>query len=193
MNYVNGNTLRRLREDKGYTQKQLGERLGVSDKTISKWENEKGLPDISLLEPLAVQLQISVAELLSGEQIINANRSANLLRSQFYMCPICGNVIYALGKGVYSCCGIALPVLEAEQMEDEHNIITEPVEDEFYLLMSHEMTKEHFISFIAFVSPDGCQLHKMYPEQAPAVRFKLRGHGLLYICCNRHGLFVKKI
>ena len=92
-NYVTGGTIRALREARRMTQAQLAGLLCVSDKTISKWETCKGLPDITLLEPLAKALGISVPELLSGEQIINRNRSANLLRSQLYVCPICGYVM----------------------------------------------------------------------------------------------------
>lgn len=193
MNYVNGAVLRSLREKKGYTQKQLAERLCVSDKAISKWENEKGLPDVSMLEPLAKELQISVAELLSGEPVLNENRSANLLRSRFYVCPICANIVYALGKGVFSCCGISLPALEAEPMTEEHSVVLEAVEDEFFISMDHEMSKSHYLSFFAFVGSGNCQIVKLYPEQNPTARLKIRGHGLLYAYCNRHGLFVTKV
>ena len=75
--YVTGPVIKALREKKNYTQKQLADRLAVSDKTISKWETGRGLPDLSLLEPLASALGVSVAELLSGEQITNQNRSAH--------------------------------------------------------------------------------------------------------------------
>ncbi|MHC1696291.1 MAG: helix-turn-helix domain-containing protein [Eubacteriales bacterium] len=92
-NYVTGSIIKNLRERKGYTQKQLAEILMVSDKTVSKWETQKGLPDISLIEPLTQALGISVTELLAGEYITNANKSANMLRGCFYVCPICGNVI----------------------------------------------------------------------------------------------------
>ncbi|MDD4321256.1 MAG: helix-turn-helix transcriptional regulator, partial [Acidaminococcaceae bacterium] len=108
-NYVTGNMIRSLREKKGYTQKQLAELLNVSDKTVSKWETQKGLPDISLLEPISKTLSISIAGLLSGEWVINKNRSGNMLRTKFYVCPVCGNVIQALGEGAFSCCGITLP------------------------------------------------------------------------------------
>ena len=67
--YITGNTIRVLREKKQITQKELAQILGVCDKTISKWETAKGYPDISLLEPLAAALDISVAELLSGDSV----------------------------------------------------------------------------------------------------------------------------
>lgn len=191
--YVTGSTVRELREKKKLTQKQLAEMLCVSDKTISKWETGRGLPDISLLEPLASALGISVAELLSGECFINANRSANLLRSKFYVCPICGNVIWAAGEGAFSCCGVNLPPLEAEGLDDAHKIRVERVENEWYVAMDHSMSKSHFISFLAFVTDNRVQIVRLYPEQNAETRFSLRGQGRLYAYCNRHGLFSLRV
>lgn len=57
------------RKRKGFTQKQLSEKLGISDKTISKWECGNGFPDISLLLPLCKELDITVNELLSGQRV----------------------------------------------------------------------------------------------------------------------------
>ena len=57
------------RKRKGYTQKQLSEKLGISDKTISKWERGNGFPEVSLLLPLCDELEITVNELLSGERV----------------------------------------------------------------------------------------------------------------------------
>ena len=75
--YITGQTIKRLREAKGLTQIQLAERIGVSGKAVSKWETLKGLPDISLIEPLAKALGVSVIELMSGDTIINKNVSTN--------------------------------------------------------------------------------------------------------------------
>ena len=105
------------------TQAQLAEQLSVSDKTISKWETCKGLPDISLLEPLAKALRVSVPELLSGEQIVNRNQSANLKRASLYVCPVCGNILCSSGNALISCCGIVLPPLETEKGDWRGNII----------------------------------------------------------------------
>ena len=79
------------------------------------------MPDLSLLEPLAKALGVSVAELLSGEYRTNANRAGNLLRSQWYVCPVCGNVVYALGQGSFHCCGVALPPAEAPPHSSENS------------------------------------------------------------------------
>ena len=147
-NYVTGAAIRALREKKRLTQHQLAEKLCVSDKAISKLETGKGFPDISLIEPLANILQVSLPELLSGEQIINTNRSANILKSNLYVCPICGNIFHSTGSAMVSCCGVTLPALEAEQADEEHQIKCEKIEDEFFISVQHPMTKEHYISFV---------------------------------------------
>lgn len=190
--YVTGSTIKSLREKKKCTQKQLADRLSVSDKTVSKWETQKGLPDISLLEPLAKELGVSVAELLSGECITNRNRSSNMLRTKFYICPVCGNIIHATGAGSFSCCGIGLPAQEAEQPDEGHEVCVEQIENDYYVTLDHPMTKEHYLSFVAYVTSDRVQLLKLYPEQSPAARFPRLGHGVLYVYCNRHGLFKMK-
>lgn len=193
MSYVQNETIRALRERKALTQKQLAEKLCISDKTISKWETGKGLPDISLLEDLARVLGVSLTELMTGNLQTNENRSANLRRMGFYVCPVCGNVITAVGKGSFSCCGIPLPVQEAQPEDNAHTITVEPVEDEICVTIAHPMTKSHYISFIAWVSNDRAELVKLYPEQDITVRFKKRGHGTVYAYCNRDGLFSRRL
>ena len=193
MSYVQSETIRALRERKALTQKQLAEKLCISDKTISKWETGKGLPDISLLEDLARALGVSLTELMTGDLQTNENRSANLRRMGFYVCPVCGNVITAVGKGSFSCCGIPLPVQEAQPEDNAHTITVEPVEDEICVTIAHPMTKSHYISFIAWVSNDRAELVKLYPEQDITVRFKKRGHGTVYAYCNRDVLFSRRL
>lgn len=190
--YVTGVTIKQLREKQQLTQAQLAEKIGVSSKTVSKWETGKGLPDITLLRPLAQALGISLIELMNGEHITNRNISANMLRCKFYVCPLCGNIIHSTGSAVISCCGITLPPLEAEEADDDHSITVENVEDEHFITVHHPMTKDHFISFVAFVTSDRIQLVKLYPEGNAETRLQLRGMGQLYYYCNRHGLFRKK-
>lgn len=191
--YITGLTIKSLREKKGVTQAELADMLGVSSKAVSKWETAKGLPDITLIEPLAKALSVSVMELMTGNAVVNKNRSANMLRSKFYVCPLCGNIIRTMGDAVISCCGITLPPLETEDTDNEHNITIEKVEDEHFVTIDHEMTKEHFISFIAYLTLDRVQIVKLYPEGNAETRFSLRGNGYLYIYCNRHGLMKQKI
>ena len=191
--YITGATIKQLREKCHMTQADLGELIGVSSKTISKWETAKGLPDISLLQPLSQALGISIIELMNGELITNQNVSANLLRSKFYVCPVCGNMIHCTGDMVASCCGITLPALTADEGDHDHGITIETVEDEHFVTVHHPMTKQHYISFLAFVIGDRFQLIKLYPEGNAECRMKLLRHGVLYYYCNHHGLFKKKI
>ena len=191
--YITGTTIKALREKNNMTQAQLGEILGVTHKAVSKWETAKGLPDITLIEPLAKALSVSVPELLSGEPIINRNLSANVLRSKFYVCPICGNIFRTMGDALISCCGIVLPPLEAEEPDADHRITIEKVEDEHFITVHHPMTKNYYISFVAFLTTDRVQFVKLYPEGNAETRLKLYGRGYLYLYCNHHGLMRIKI
>ena len=191
--YVTGAMIKRLREERKITQQQLAEIMNVSDKAISKWETGRGYPDITLIEPLAKALGVSVIELFSGEDVVNTNKVSNMLRANLYVCPICGNVIYSSGEAVVSCCGITLPALEAEPADEEHALSIEKVEDEYYVTIGHEMSKTHYISFIAAVQGDGCEIRKLYPEGPAEARFKTRLTKHLYYYCNRHGLFEKTV
>lgn len=187
--YVTGTVIRELREKNKMTQLQLAEKLGVSDKTISKWETAKGYPDITLLEPIADAFRISVTELISGNPIHNANVSANMMRSKFYVCPVCGNVIHSMGEGVIGCHGIQLSPLSAEPSDEQHMIFIERSDDEYYVRIDHIMTKEHYISFVAAAGSDEIQMVKLYPEGKSEARFKTRGVRKIFFYCNHDGLF----
>lgn len=187
--YVTGTMIRELREKNGLTQLKLAEMLQVSDKTVSKWETGKGYPDISLLEPISRVLHVSLAELLSGQAVTNRNVSANMLRAGFYVCPLCGNVLCSTGEASVSCHGIILTPAQAEPADDKHAFSLEPVEDEYVIRIEHEMTKAHYISFIAALSSDAVQIIKLYPEGPSAARIKRRGVRKIVYYCNRDGLF----
>ena len=177
------------RKEKELTQKDLAARLGVTDKAVSRWETGKGYPDVTLLEPLAAALGVSMIELFSGERITNTNASFNMLRMKLYVCPVCGNFIVSIGEAVISCCGIVLPVLEAEEEDRDHPAHIETVEDEYCVTVAHEMSKAHYISFILAVMDDGYELKKLYPEGNAEARFKISRTRWFYYYCNRHGLF----
>ena len=190
--YVTGAVIRKLREKKKMTQEDLAGKLYVSSKAVSKWETGQGFPDISLLEPLAKALDISVIELLSGEDVQNRNRTFNMTRGKFYVCPVCGNVIRSTGEALISCCGITLPPVDPEPEDEEHRIHVETVEDEYYVTVDHPMTKDHYISFLAAVTDIGIQFVKLYPEGNAEARFKINRVRKLYVFCNRHGLFERR-
>lgn len=107
----------------------------------------------------------------------------------FYVCPVCGNIITSVGQGSFSCCGIALPEQECENCDEDHMINLETVDQEYLVTLNHPMTKRHYISFVAYVTSAGAEIVKLYPEQDISIRFRKKGHGLLYGYCNRHGMF----
>lgn len=187
--YVTGAVIKNLREKNRMTQAELAEKLCVSDKTISKWETGKGYPDISLLEPIGKVFGISVTELISGNTVYNVNVSANMLRSKFYVCPVCGNVMYSMGESVIQCHGILITPCQAEETDENHMIFIERIEDEYYVRMEHDMTKEHYISFVAALSSDKLQMIKLYPEGNAEASFKINGVKKILFYCNRDGLF----
>ena len=187
--YITGAVIKELREKNGLTQAELAERLGVSDKAISKWETGKGYPDISLLQPIAQTFGVSITELMSGNSINNKNVSANMLRSKFYVCPVCGNIIHCMGETVINCHGIQLMPCNPEETDENHIIMIEKVEDEYYVHLEHDMTKEHYISFIAALSGDKIQMVKLYPEGNAEARFKMSGVRKVMFYCNKDGLF----
>lgn len=191
--YITGVTIKSIREAKGMTQTELADKIGVTSKAVSKWETGKGLPDISLLQPLATALDTSVIELMNGEPIINQNRSGNMLRTKFYVCPVCGNIIHAVGDTLISCCGITLPALEAEPFDEQHELSIEEVENEHFVWVKHDMTKQHYISFIVALSADKMQMVKLYPEGNAEARFEMRGVRQILFYCNRDGLFQVKV
>ncbi len=187
--YVTGSAIRMLREKMGMTQAELAQKLCVSDKAVSKWETGRGFPDVSLLEPLGRVLHVSVPELLCGQAVVNRNRSSNMLRSLFYVCPVCGNAVFARGEALISCCGIRLPALEAEEPDALHTVSVQRSEDGIFVSLDHPMSKDHFISFIAYMTADDCEIRVLYPEGNAETRFFFRGTGWLYVYCNQHGLF----
>ncbi len=187
--YVTGAVIRQLREKNHMTQLQLAARLGVTDKTVSKWETGKGYPDITLLEPIADAFNVSLPELLSGNLVKNRNISANLLRSKYYVCPVCGNVIHSMGEAVVHCHGVQLLPAQAEMSDEHHKIFIERSDNEYYVRIEHSMTKQHYISFIAAVSADCIQMVKLYPEWNAEARFRISGVKRIVYFCNRDGLF----
>lgn len=189
-----GAAIRRLRKKKEMTQRELAAALNISDKTVSKWETGKGMPDIGLLTPLAELLEVSVAELLTGSSgSINSNRSANMLKTHIYVCPVCGNILFSCGDALITCCGLTLPALTALKPDPEHDIEAEISEDEYYVLCRHEMTRQHSISFFAALTDRTVLLYKLYPESEAEGRFKITGTRKLYWYCSQHGLFEKDL
>lgn len=184
-----GKIIFELRKEKGMTQKQLADAINISDKTVSKWERGLGCPDVSLLGELSEVLEVNVEKLLGGCLDKNETDGGNMKKLKFYVCPECGNIMTSTGKSEISCCGRKLSELTAVKADENHGVKIEATDDESYVVFDHEMTKQHFISFVAYSTCDRLTMVRLYPEQNAEVRFpRLRG-GRLYFYCNEHGLF----
>ena len=184
-----GNLIRVLRLERGMTQRQLAEALGLCDKTVSKWERGLGCPDVSVLSRLAQLLGVGLEDLLNGQLPALETIGGNMKKTVYYVCPVCGNLLTASAEASVSCCGRRLEPLKAAKPDPDHQLIIEQVENEWFLTSRHPMTKDHTITFAALVTGDRLQLVKLYPEWDLQVRFPRRGHGILLWHCSRHGLF----
>ncbi|MCI3924731.1 helix-turn-helix domain-containing protein [Paenibacillus sp. TRM 82003] len=184
-----GRLIYNLRKEKAMTQRDLALLLNVSEQAISKWERGIGCPDISLLGQLSKILGINIEKMLSGELRPNDQDSGSMRRMKWYSCNSCGNAMTSTGEVCLSCCGRMLEPLLASPVNEEHMITVEEVEDDYYVTLQHEMSKEHYITFLAYVSFDRVLIIKLYPEQDANTRFPKMHGGALYFHCNQHGLF----
>lgn len=179
-----------LRKEKGLTQKQLADMMNISDRTISKWERGLGCPDVSLLHELSNTLGVNIEKILMGDLEPNSADGGNMKRIKFYVCPTCGNIMTATGEAEVFCCGRKLTALIPKPSDEKHHLVVETVENDYYVTFSHEMSKSHYLNFVAYVSCDRILLVRLYPEQSGEVRFPKVNGGKLYFSCNRHGLWV---
>lgn len=182
-----------LRKEKGLTQVQLAERLNVSDKAVSKWERGLGCPDVSLLARLSQVFAVELEKLLAGELDPNSQAAGNLKNLHFYVCPTCGNLVTALVDTPVSCCGKKLTALTAQKAGPEDKLSVEIIENDYFISSDHEMSKDHYISFVAFLTGDTVLLRKQYPEWNLQTRLPVFAHGRLLWYCTRHGLFYQNV
>lgn len=188
-----GRMIAALRREKGLTQREVADRLGVCAKTVSKWETGHGFPDISLVTELAKIFQIDISRLLIGEMPKIKPEVGNVKRTKFYVCEKCGNLLTSAGNADIACCGRKLFPLTAQISDEEHKLNIEKIEDDYYITFPHPMTKKHYISFISYVRFDRVLTVRLYPEQGGELRFPQMRGGKMYYYCNTHGLFEIKI
>ena len=184
-----GSLLRMLRQQLKMTQKELADKLGVSDKTVSKWECGQGCPDLATLPDLAAILGVSLENLLTGELSEQSRKGDNMKNLKFYVCPQCGNVVTSSGSPALSCCGRVLEALGYQKPNEEHELTIEEIDGEWFLTAVHPMEKSHSLMFAALVTAEQVILVRRWPEWDFQVRLPKRGHGLLYWYCTKHGLF----
>ena len=185
-----GALILKLRKEKKMTQKDIAMRMNISDKTISKWERGQGCPDVSLLTELSKVLGVNIDKILLGDLQTKNIDGGNMKRIKFYACSICNNVITSISEAEISCCGRKTDALVPKQEDEEHKISVREIENDYYITMKHKMSKDHYISFIAFVAYDKVLVTKLYPEQNPEIRIPKMYQGKIYAYCNEHGLRV---
>lgn len=188
-----GKLIYALRKENGMTQRQLAECMNISDKTVSKWERGLGCPDVSLLSELSNIFHVDLSEMLRGQLTKNDILGGSMKRIKFYVCPHCGNVLTALTDTSISCCGKKLQPLEWKKAESADKLSVERIENDYFVSTGHEMTREHYISFVALISDDTIMLRKQYPEWDLQVRIPVFAHGRLVWYCTRHGLFYQDV
>lgn len=188
-----GRRIAELRRQKGYTQKELAEKLAVTDRAVSRWETGTGCPDVSLLPGLSAALGIHMEDILAGELPGNGEMEGNMKKAKYYVCPACGNFAVCTGDMQTTCCGRPLRALEPQKPDAAHELCIEKVEDEWFLTATHPMGKEHHFAFVAFATGGRIELLRQYPEWNLQVRLPRRGHGLLLWYCTAHGLFCKPL
>ena len=188
-----GALLTQLRQEKGYTQKQVAEKLNICPKTVSKWETGHGFPDVTLLSALSKVFQVDISKLLEGEMPKTIKEANNVKRTKFFVCEKCTNILTSVGNAEIVCCGRKLSPLQAKAPDEAHTFNIQTIEDDFYITFSHPMTKEHYISFVSYVRFDRVLTVRLYPEQGGELRFPRMRGGKMYYYCNNHGLFELKI
>lgn len=184
-----GGIIRRLRLEQQLTQKALADKMNISDKTISKWERGLGGPDISLLPSISNLLEVDIQSLLAGSVKPNEFVGGNMKQTKYYVCPTCNNITLCTGAAEISCCGKKLAALTLQKAGVDEQLSVEIIEHDWYITSSHTMTKEHYISFVAFATGERIQLVKQYPEWDLSVRIPKSGHGILIWYCGQCGLF----
>lgn len=188
-----GKLIYNLRTEKKLTQQQLAECMHISDKAVSKWERGLGCPDISLLPALSNIFGINLENLLAGELDSNDLVGGNMKKLKFYVCPSCGNLLIGTDEAAISCCGKKLCVLAPQKAADTEKLTVEKIENDFFISTEHEMSKDHYITFVALVTGDSIMLRKQYPEWDVQIRIPRFGHGMLIWYCTNHGLFYQLI
>ena len=188
-----GELIRKLRMKSGLTQKQLAEKINVSDKAVSKWECGNGCPDISLLTALSDVFGTDTSVLLSGEINTNETEKGNMKKLKFYVCSDCGNIVTAAAEAAVTCCGKKLAPLEPRKADSKDKLNVSDTGGELYITADHEMTKDHYISFLAYVNDSSVMIFRQYPEWTMQATLPVFRSGRLVWYCSKCGLLYQDL
>ncbi len=185
-----GKLIAKLRKEKKLTQRNVADALGIQNKTVSKWECGLGCPDISLWPELSTILGVDMKQMMEGEITSNKPDSGNIDKVRFYVCPSCGNILVSTGSASIFCCGRKLERILPTVATIAPKITVEEIDTDYFVTFDHPMTKDHYLSFAAYVKSDRVFLNRLYPEQSPTCRFPITTGGKLFVYCIKHGLSV---
>ncbi|QQK08787.1 helix-turn-helix domain-containing protein [Miniphocaeibacter halophilus] len=181
-----GELIYNLRKEKGLTQKNIADKLNISNKTVSKWERGLGCPDIALWNDLSEMLNIDISQMMTGELSLNKKDIGKISRIRFYTCPNCKNILTSTGEATIFCCGRKLDPLIPKKNEFV-NVKIKITDVEYYITTDHEMNRKSYILFAAYVKNDNVFIRRMYPEQSPNFRIPYTPNGKLYIYSTKFG------
>ena len=182
-----------MRKENHMTQQKLAEKLHVSDKAVSKWERGLGCPEVSLITELSRIFEVDMQNLLSGELNRNELLGGNMKKMKFYVCPICGNLVASMIETSVTCCGRKLKTITPVKATEEEKLSVQIIENDFFISSEHEMTRDHYITFVGLMTSDTVMLKKQYPEWNLQLRIPVFAHGWLLWYCNKHGLFYQEV
>ena len=188
-----GALIRRLRQERKMTQRELAQTLGLSPKTVSKWERGQGCPDVSLLEALSGALHVNIPALLSGDLAENQLTGGSMKQMRFFVCPVCGNLTFSSGGAAVSCCGRPLEPLTPQKAAPEEALRVTESDGDWYVESSHPASKDNYISFVALVTGEMLLVLRQYPEWDLHVRIPSRPHGKLVWYSTTQGLFYQLV
>ena len=134
-----------------------------------------------------------IEALLSGEINKNEMENGDMKKLRFYVCRDCGNIITATSDAAVSCCGNKLTALEPRPANDNERLRVEDIGGEWYITSDHEMTKEHHISFVAYVSDSSVMMFRQYPEWSVDIDLPMFRSGRLMWYCDKCGLLCQEL
>ena len=188
-----GALIRSLRKEKGMTQKELAEKLNISDKTVSKWERGKGIPDISTIPVLSDIFGIEIEKMLQGEINSNDFFVGNMEETKYYVCPECGNIITSVEEVSISCCGRRLKNIVPKPVGNKGKLEFFKKDTGYDISNAYPMTKDDYISFISIIAKDRGLLIKTYPEWEKLYHISCFEEGIVIWYSKKEGLLYQEI
>lgn len=182
-----GSLILEARTKLNMTQRELAEKINVSEKAVSKWENGRGCPDITILPSLSQALQIDIESILRGDLSKNKSKGGNMQRLKIYRCPECGNIITSTNQIELSCCGHTLKELISENEPDSSIIKSiEESDNQFFVTFKSRMTKTDYIAGVVTSTYDRTTVIPMFAEQEPSVTLPQISGVKVYVITNNN-------